>query len=205
MKKPIYKRWTTYLYAFLAIVLIGIFTPETKEDTTDKAVAETPTAEELAQAEAEAEAQAKKDAEASARIAEITKKNEAEAAKKAEADAKAKAAADAQAKADAEAVASAMGEAYERFIAESDGVIVSIEPEDDFEIVNVRLTDDFAYLPVALKQQFVDDFGGRIEANTRATMFEGRGSSDFIYVYFVNSRGEHLVETKHLDRGWKAK
>lgn len=199
MKKPFYKRWTTYLYVFLAIVVIGAILPDS-DDEPAEVVAETvaqPTAEE----KAAAEEQAKKDAEAAARIAEISKKNEAEAAKKAEAKAKA----EAEEQAAAAHRASALREAYDRLIAESDGVIVSIEPEDDYEIVNVRLTDDFAYLPVSLKQQFVDDFGGRIESITRAQMFEGRGSSDFVYVYFVNSRGEFLVETKHLDRGWKAK
>lgn len=198
MKKPFYKRWTTYLYAFLAVVLLGMILPDAPDgkpaaENVAEAAAE-PTAEEKA-------AKAKADAEAASRIAEITKKNEAEAAKMAQA----KAAEDAKAKEQAAQQASALTEAYDRLIAESDGVIVSIVAESDYEIVNVRLTDDFAYLPPTLRQQFVDDFGGRIEANTRAQMFEGRGSSDFVYVYFVNSKGEHLAETKHLERGWKVK
>ncbi|MGN7387786.1 hypothetical protein [Sporosarcina sp. SAFN-015] len=201
MKKPFYKRWATYLYAFLAIVLLGMILPDAPDgkpaaENIAEAAAE-PTAEE----KAAAEEQAKKDAEAAARIAEITKKNEAEAAKKAQA----KAAEDAKAEEQAAQQTAALSEAYDRLIAESDGVIVSIVAESDYEIVNVRLTDDFAYLPVTLRQQFVDDFGGRIESNTRAQMFEGRGSSDFVYVYFVNSKGEHLAETKHLERGWKVK
>ncbi|MBO0602761.1 hypothetical protein I2483_13920 [Sporosarcina sp. E16_3] len=96
-------------------------------------------------------------------------------------------------------------EMYVSLIAESEGVIVNIEPEEDYEIINVRLSDDFAYAPVDLRQAFVDEFGGKIENSTRALAFEGRGSKDFVYVYFINTKGEHVVDTSHFDKGWTAK
>jgi len=179
-----YKRWKVWLGVFVALIVIGAFLPDPPSEVAKKekvaAITESINAGKKAEEKA-SEDSTKEKAEAS----EKEKKPTKEPAYTAENETR-------------------VLEAYDRIIAESEGVIVNIGQEDDYEIVNVQLDDDFAYMPVDLKQQFVDEFGKKIEGNTRAILF-GRGIADKVYVYFKNSKGEHLVKTKHLDYGWKAK
>lgn len=195
---PWYKRWTVWAGVFAVLFVMSLFVPdEAAKDAVEPEVAPTKvsvpkkTPEELAAITAEVEAKNKAEEEAWLK----------ESAEKAEKDAKAKEVKDAD-KAYADET---LADIYESIYADSEGVIVNIEPEDDYEIINVQLADDFAYIPVELKQAFVDEYGGKIEASTRAVMFDQRPSTDKLYVYFVNSKGEYLVDTKHFDYGWKAK
>lgn len=95
-------------------------------------------------------------------------------------------------------------ESYNEIIDESDGVIQKIEQEDNYDIINVYVDDSFENMPKEQRQEFVDDFGNKIENNTRARLF-GAGSDDFKYVYFMNSKQEHVAKTGHLDKSWKVK
>ncbi len=94
--------------------------------------------------------------------------------------------------------------AYEEIIDGSEGMIIKIEQEDNYEIINVLLQDEFESLDKNRKQQLIDDWGNRIENNTRAILF-GTPAKDFKFVYFKNSKGEHVADTSHLDRGWRVK
>ena len=90
---------------------------------------------------------------------------------------------------------------YNELIAETDGLILDISQEDNYDQIYVMLTDEFKYLEETDQQIIVDELGNKIENFTRATLF-ATPASDFLYVYFVDSHGNHLAETGHFDKGW---
>lgn len=208
-KKPFYKRLKFYVFAFCTIVLVGIFAFDPPEIETSTPIVATEKSEKPAPVQPSAgeksAEQLASDKAAAERIDEITKGKEEKAAEAA----KAKVTADKEAKtvkkeANVGAIEE-LNEAYDRYIAEAQGIIVSIEPTEDYEIVNVMLYDAFEYASVENRQAFVEMFGSKIETGTRARIFEGRDSKDFLSVYFVNSKGEQLVKTGRFHIGWKAK
>lgn len=93
---------------------------------------------------------------------------------------------------------------YIDVISESDGLVLNIDQEDDYNQIYVRLSDDFKLLSDELKQSLIDDWGNTIENNTRSRLF-GTGSNDFLFVYFIDGKGEHLADTGHFDKGWTVK
>ncbi|CEI83183.1 hypothetical protein J18TS1_44830 [Oceanobacillus oncorhynchi subsp. incaldanensis] len=90
---------------------------------------------------------------------------------------------------------------YNELIVETDGLILEISQEDNYDQIYVMLTDEFKYLEETDQQIIVDELGNKIENFTRATLF-ATPASDFLYVYFVDSHGNHLAETGHFDKGW---
>ncbi|WP_060210229.1 hypothetical protein [Sporosarcina koreensis] len=211
MKKPLFKRWTTYLYAFLAIVLLGIILPDPPEiepskvesaqseekSAGKKEVAAELTETEKATAEADAKAQAKKDEEAAARIAEITKRNEAEAAKKAAEQAQADADAKVTAAMAAEAEEEIMQDALQAVIALSEGVVVDIAqgPGEDWEIVYATISDAWYLAEEYEKERFAETYGAAIKAalNEKPT-----------FVNFYDTYGKEVASEKMFG-GYKIK
>lgn len=95
-------------------------------------------------------------------------------------------------------------EAYDRVIEESNGLIHKIESTDNYETVNVYVAPEFETLGREERQRFVNEWGGKIEGNTRARLFF-TGIDEFIPVYFLNEKKEHVAKTSHYDRKWKVK
>lgn|GEM_PF-3694202 len=93
---------------------------------------------------------------------------------------------------------------YNKIIDDSDGLITKIQQEDSYNIINVTLDDAFKSLNKTKKQELINDWGNKIENNTRAQLF-ATGIKDFKYVYFKDTKGNHLAKTGHLDRNWKVK
>lgn len=95
-------------------------------------------------------------------------------------------------------------EAYDRVIEESNGLIHKIESTDNYETVNVYVAPEFEALGKEEKQRLINDWGSKIEGNTRARLFF-TGIDEFIPVYFLNEKKEHVAKTSHYDRKWTVK
>lgn len=95
-------------------------------------------------------------------------------------------------------------EAYDRVIEESNGLIHKIESTDNYETVNVYVAPEFEALGKEERQRLINDWGSKIEGNTRARLFF-TGIDEFIPVYFLNEKKEHVAKTSHYDRKWTVK
>lgn len=95
-------------------------------------------------------------------------------------------------------------EAYDSVIKESNGLIHKIESTDNYETVNVYVAPEFEALGKEERQRLINDWGSKIEGNTRARLFF-TGIDEFIPVYFLNEKKEHVAKTSHYDRKWTVK
>ncbi len=220
-RKPLYKRWWFIaIVAFFIVVALGLIfeSDEAKEERlanqlameqerqakTEKKEAEKEEKELAKQEEKERKEQEKMDQKLAEKEKKETEQKEKELAKQEENKKEKEVSSEASQVPYTKEQEEGLLEAYNKIIEESEGIIVKIEQEDDYEIINVFLQDEFKYLDKNIKQALVDEWGNKIENNTRSRLF-GTGIKEFKYVYFKNLQGEYLADTNHFDRGWKVK
>lgn len=180
-KKPFYKRWRVYAYAFAAIILFGWFLDVTGwSDANDaKIAAETEVKVKAVEAKLAVNAEKNAKIEAAAKVRDANEKVKAEAAAVAK---KAKAAGV------DEAVATEIALIKEL----TEGIVIAVEKSpyspDDWMITRVTVSDDWYDSEPHVKERLADQIGAQVKASLYAAGAVNQGDPILVHFYDINAK-----------------